>query len=29
MSLAMADHAGVDPGPIAALDFIKQSLARP
>ena len=27
MSLAMADHAGVDPGPIAALDFIK-AIAR-
>ena len=27
MSLAMAEQAGVDPGPIAALEFIKQSLA--
>jgi glucose/mannose-6-phosphate isomerase len=29
MSLAMAEQAGVDPGPIAALEFIKESLARP
>ncbi len=27
VSLAMADQAGVDPGPIAALEFIKESLA--
>ena len=29
VSLAMADQAGVDPGPIAALDFIKESLRTP
>ena len=27
VSMAMAEQAGVDPGPIAALEFIKQSLA--
>jgi glucose/mannose-6-phosphate isomerase len=27
MSIAMAEQAGVDPGPIAALEFIKQALA--
>jgi hypothetical protein len=27
VSLAMADHEGVDPGPIAALEFIKDALA--
>ncbi len=27
VSLAMAEQAGVDPGPIAALEFIKESLA--
>jgi hypothetical protein len=29
VSLHLAADAGVDPGPIAALDYVKAGLARP